>query len=144
MGYLEDVLRRHAPLSKLFSLPAMQVDFVEVDLLHAADLGILQYLLGNCLWEVWRYNFHGKISRPEATCTELLMVLRALMRARGDGQPLGGLSLNMIKRRGKPPKMRLKGSEARRLLPAALALLESLPARNAHERRLQRVQHALA
>ncbi len=132
IDFLEDTAVRGAALSKLFGIPGMLLEYVEVDLMHAGDLGILQYVLGNVLFECFG-ELGGVLARPDQTLGELLQLLKTFSRELGQAQPpLNGLTLPMIRKVGKPPKLKAKASETRRALPCVLRLLEVLPVDTPH------------
>ena len=121
----------------------MQLEFLEIDLLRCDDLGVLQLLTGNALFECFE-ECGGQVARPDGTLHELLVLLTRFSRElKQDAPPLNALTWTMIKQRGKGPRTRCKASESRRLLPCVLRLLESLPTDTLYKQlRLQRVRWA--
>ena len=88
----------------------MRLEFLEIDLLHCGDLGVLQLLTGNALFECFK-ECGGQVARPDGTLHELLVLLTWFSRElKQDAPPLNALTWTMIKQRGKGPRTRCKAS----------------------------------
>ena len=93
---------------------------VTVDVLHCLDLGVTQDLVGNIVYEYARNFAHGrslkqKISHTWGQLTEHYRAMATPCR-------LQALTLEMVRKEGKSPKIRAKGGETRGLLSFAMAL----------------------
>ena len=67
--HLQDCAARHIEISHIWRLPGVQLEHVSLGFMHVADLGCWQYLLGNCLWEVF-ITLRGTRNRPDAALAE--------------------------------------------------------------------------
>jgi hypothetical protein len=84
-------------VSVLFNFPGFVLEFVSIDLMHCCDLGILQYLLGNVLFELF-LKIGGVITRPDEHIGDLLFLIRCASKGVGmKSPPINALTLAMIK-----------------------------------------------
>ena len=105
--------------SCLFALPGMSLEFVCIDVLHAMDLGVSQDAIGNVLWEALTSGMleGGTL---EQCCASLWAKLRKHYAIFKSPNRLQNLTVEMIKKVGKGPKLRAKGAETRGMVPFAL------------------------
>ena len=53
-------------ISGLFSIPGFDYDYIGLDFMHIADLGVSQYLVGGVLFTLFR-ELGGRVTRPKPT-----------------------------------------------------------------------------
>ena len=139
-GFIERTLNTGAFLSGMFDWPGFVLEFVSVDLMHAGDLGVLLYLLGNVYWEFWQYlggaSSNGETPRNREVSAILLHMIKIGAKERGLVMPINQLTLGMIKVDGKnAPKLKVKAAEARKMLEVTHFMLEKLfPMDTSHAR----------
>ena len=118
-------------LSRIFTVPGFDIAMVIPDWMHVVCLGILQYLEGNVMFECF-IQLGGRVSNPNATCVRLMQMISVVARDMGLEKPFSTLTFSMIKQERKRPRMRLKATEGRRLLPILTGMLQRFfPADNA-------------
>ena len=130
-GFIERTLNRGAFLSVMFERPGFLLEFVSIDLMHAGDLGVLLYLLGNVYWELWQYlggtSTNGESPKNREVSAILLHMIKLGSKERGLEMPINQLTLGMIKASGKDaPKLKVKAAEARKMLEVTHFMLEKL------------------
>jgi len=64
-------------VSSVWSIPGMVVSAVVPDYMHCCCLGILQYLLGNVVYEIF-VDLHGTFKKPTEACGMILNMLRVI------------------------------------------------------------------
>ena len=77
-------------VSKFWSLPGMKYKYLSLDLMHVSDIGILQYLLGNVLWEMF-LKLGGVVGTPSRALG--LIVTNVKLACRNIGLEDRGLGL---------------------------------------------------
>ena len=99
------------------------------------DLGTLQYLQGNLLWDVFT-KLGGVFRRSKAACGKIQSMLSMCASRLGLEQPFHSLVVTMIRPSlAKKPTMRLKAAEGRHLLPILREMLATcFNVRTAHEK----------
>ena len=116
-----------AERSRVFTIPGVRVEHMTGDLMHTADLGTIQYLLGCIIWEVLFVDMQGTESSPDDVMSQFLTFIRMASKKLGmTAPPINRLTLGMIKKPGSPPKLKTKAAEGRRLLPCVLWVLENI------------------
>jgi len=107
-------------LAGIFAFPGFSADYIVPDWMHCADLGVVQYLLGNILWEVF-VSLGGVHSNPHDGCGKLLCMLHVF----SDGPcPINFLTMGMIRvNLSAAPKLKLKAAEGRYMVPVVERLL---------------------
>lgn len=95
--------------SPLFNCPGFLLSMVVIDMLHACDLGVAQIALGNLFFEIMPSLGRNRTVQVK----ELWGKIRAYYEWSKPSTRLQGLTLEMIKRPGKKPKLKLKGGNAR-------------------------------
>ena len=128
------VLCENKFVSGLFDLPGFLASFITIDVMHCIDLGILQYLLGNVLYEIF-IEMGGRITRPGETIADIMILIKKSNRDIGQAAPpINLMSFPMIKADKKEPKLKLKGSEGRNLLPCIVHMCQKyLPPKSAYQ-----------
>jgi hypothetical protein len=113
-------------LSIIFSFPGFVVSYFIADMMHCGELGVLQYLLGNTLFELF-LEIGGLITKPSEAISDLLYLIRVSSKAVGFAKPpICDLTMPMIKVSGKAPKLKTKAAEGRYLLKAIFFMLDTL------------------
>ena len=113
-------------------------------IMHASDLGVLLYLEGCILFDLFKYHMKGAISTPTAELRDLTSMIRQAGKALHLDTPAinGKLSMTMIKGKG-APKLKVKASQARKLLSCLVYILQNfIPLEtNYQQTRLHCVMH---
>ncbi len=120
-----DFVRRAAQepaglVSAVFSLPGFQLQYVAVDVLHTADLGVSALALGSLFAELLREVQWGR--HKEQRLQRLNAELKAWYQENPQPSQLQQLSESAIREAGKPPQLKAKGAECRYLVPFAAVL----------------------
>ena len=89
------------------------------------DLGVLQYVLGNSLFLLFRLQ-KGVLSRPKPTMQYITMAVKTAASNLGVPSPVNKLTLLMIKQDGKAPKLRTKAATTRYMLPIVAWIFENM------------------
>ena len=111
--------------------PCASTSTVQVDWMHCVELRVRQDLCGNILWEC--VSKAGPIpgGSQNARVASLNTMLKAYNAEVRPVNPIGKLTLKMIRSGAKPPKLKSKAAECRRLQPwmkvLAKLLLENNP-----------------
>ena len=122
--------RQHGiPNSIIFTAPGVKIDFVCIDWLHTADLGVTQSIAGNALWECLNY-LEG--STLQARVTVLWKRLKTYYKQVHSPSQFQKLTLEMIRMPGKGPKLRGKAAETRYIVPFVLQLTAEFADRSKH------------
>jgi hypothetical protein len=112
-------------MSELFDVPGFRLKYVTIDAMHCIDLGTAQYCLGNVLYELF-IHVGGSSTKPEKALASVLFLIRLASRQVGYRfPPLNALTLGMIKSGAKPPRLKAKAAETRRMVPVVLCMLEN-------------------
>ena len=140
--FLDCVFTTCAYMSGVFKFPGFQYSYIDYDLMHCSDLGILLVLEANILWEIFK-DLGGTWDRPGNALAQLLLMIRLASKRLRMQPPINNLTMTMIRKSGQPPKMALKAAEARHLLPVLCYIQEKImPPKNPHdELRAQCTKH---
>lgn len=116
---LQRMFEQGLPPSPLFGAPCFRSSAVLIDWLHAADQGILLHFLASLFKHML-----GKLvgSNAKEQCKSLWLELQLYYRANPCSSRLDNLTLSMLGKSGKPPKLRARAAEARFLMPFAVEL----------------------
>jgi hypothetical protein len=116
-GEFESMMKTAGKLSPLFKSPGLTLQHFMVDWLHAVDLGVLQIIIGNILWESLPMLFPAL---PQKEQVKLQWQKLSQWYKQNDApSKLDALTVEMLKLPGKGPKLRSKAAECRYLLPYA-------------------------
>jgi hypothetical protein len=131
--WFADAAERQQELSKIWAIPGICLRSFEIDLMHAADLGITGAAIASALHEVFR-ELGGNKATAVRVCAELqkLVALHA-RELQQPGPPVNSFPVSWFSFRNRVPKLKAKASECRRLLPCVVKLLESLPLDTPHK-----------
>ena len=122
-GFAMEALTNNLYISAIMNLPGFRYSYISIDFMHCSCLGIVQILLGNVLYEIFR-KMNGVNANPKRTIADLLLLIHGASRQLGQADvPIHSLTLNMLKVNGKSPKLKTKAAEGRHLLPCVLFLL---------------------
>ena len=123
--YITYVLNKIGYVPGIFSLPGFCIAYATIDLLHCGCLGVVAYLAGNVLFELFQM-IGGLITSSLKQMGEISRMIKAASKAIGQVRPpMNYITLPMIKLSGKSPTLRAKGSEARTLLPVLRHIFEN-------------------
>ena len=127
--------------SVFWSLPAFQLSYIVLDLMHVCDLlGITQYLLGNILLECF-FSMGGVLNKAKGTLSEIVVFVKLASKRLGyEKPPLNKLTMGMLKPEGSSkPRLKLKASDSRLMVAVVYFMLTELfPAKSDYEKmRLQ-------
>jgi hypothetical protein len=110
-------------VSAIWSIPGFHISYCRPDWMHSCCLGILQYLNGNCVQEMFE-EVGGRYGSPGSACAKLENIMRVMSKSLGVDPPFHSLTLGMFRRASEPkPKLRLKATEGRRFLPVLREML---------------------
>ena len=110
-------------ISPLLTAPGAVISMFKPDWMHVCDLGTLQYLHGNTVYDLWR-SMGGKPSSPASACSQVMNMIKLVAKDLKTDPPFNSLSLGMFRKgRAKPVKLKLKAAEARHLVPVMLEIL---------------------
>jgi len=144
--HIRQLLAVGAFTSILFQWPGFAVlglDLIQADLMHTGDLGVIQYLLGNVLFELFQ-EMGGIIGNPTAVLDDLQVFIRqAAKKLKMDQPPVNDLTMGMVKVTAKAPRFKGKAAESRHMLKCVRQVLETyMTPKNDYQRmRLHCVQH---
>ena len=110
--------------SPLFSAIGFTLLMVMIDVLHCMDLGCSQDILGNIFWEAMPVVCSGRSHKAQVH--DLWDRIRKYNSEFKPTTVLQGLTVEMIKQRGKSPKLRAKGAETRHLVPFGVLLASEM------------------
>ena len=122
-------------VSKLWRAPGFTIENCIPDFMHCCCLGILQYLAGNIYWELFLQLGGNWYSRPGKQCGQLLGMITSMAALLDVEPPISTLAITMVRPNlNKPPKLKLKAAENRRMLPILRAMLRHcFPLQTEHE-----------
>jgi hypothetical protein len=112
-------------VSALFDIPGFSLGFIRIDWMHVTCLGILQYLQGSVMWELFR-EMGGTLggANRQSVCRMLEKMVRVCAKRLDVDMPFNTLTHGMIRpSMDKPPKLKLKAAEGRYFLPILRELL---------------------
>ena len=93
--YLRGRVDAHQFISSLFSLPGFMLFMVILDLMHIADLGILQYFERDILLELFEQIREGAESKSEAVA-DIQLFINQSSAALGVQPPISNITYGMI------------------------------------------------
>jgi len=110
-------------ISKVWCIPGFHLSQVRPDWMHVVDLGTLQYLQGNLLWEMF-VEVGGSFRRAKETVGKLENMMIMCAGRLGVARPLHHLTIGMFRAAAnEKPKLRAKAAEGRHLLPVVREML---------------------
>ena len=138
--FWQEAFERRAQPSPIWQIPGFLVSYCAPDFMHVSCLGILQYLSGNVLFEVFQH-LGGTRDNHVRVCGVIRNMARQSAKALNMAQPLSKLTIGMIcsgftdrKAKGQKPKMRLKAAQGRYFLKVLHHMLQRLlPLTSDHE-----------
>ena len=120
-------------VSGMWAIPGMVLMQIVLDIMHVSDLGILQYFLGNVVFEMWR-KLGGKFSSPKAALGLLVIFIKMGAKHLKLAKPLNKLTVGMFKPEKKEPRLKLKAAKTRHMLKILHWICtEIYPPENDHE-----------
>ena len=132
---MADRLLQGSFISGIFSFIGFRLEYVSLDFMHIADLGVTQYFLGAVLWEVFLF-LDGIVSRPGAAMGRIMTLIKLMAKELKTQAPISTLTLSMFRSSAtKPVKFRGNAAQTRHLLPIILEILRiALPITTCHEK----------
>ena len=121
--YITEVYEQGRHLSGLFKLPAFQLKYVLIDLMHTGDLGVILDCIGNVFYENFRSS-GGTAQRHAEPCSRILYLIKVVAHELQMPAPINDLTIGMLRLRGGPPRLKVKAAEARDLLKICLKMLQ--------------------
>ena len=115
-AFWESVYNEGSFVSPLWSIPGFLISYCVPDFMHTCCLGILQYLSGNVMFELFR-SLNGTYKNWTHACGLLENMMKLGAKSIGIDVPFHNLTIGMIipAAKGKP-KMKLKAAEGRYFL----------------------------
>jgi hypothetical protein len=90
--WLAHVMLTCAYVMPLLGVPGFSILFVAADLMHAGDLGVILYLLGNVLWDLFG-SMGGTYANPNGALSNILNLMRMASKALSIQVPVGAIPL---------------------------------------------------
>jgi hypothetical protein len=133
-SFMTDRLLRGGFISKIWNFPGVELDCISLDLMHIADLGVTQYVLGSLMWEFFLH-VGGLVSKPRPGCGVILTLIRHFSKHLGVESPINNLTISMFRpSAAKAVRFKGKAAECRHLLPIMMEILRvAMPNETAHE-----------
>ena len=124
-AFMAELRDKGIDLSPLMSLPGFLLEYLVIDVLHAADLGTSADVTGSFLFEMVNYG-RGFLSgtTKEKRVQDLWSRIRKLYKQFGTPNRLQALTVQMIckSKHASKPKLRAKAAEMRHLIPCVVQL----------------------
>ena len=134
--YLNHCFAHGSHVSALFQIPGFDFANISVDLMHCLDLGVVQYLCGCALYDLF-LELGGPESAPSEVLQYLLVLIKQAGKALAFSQPaVNKLSMSIIRTSG-VPKMKTKASEGRKLLASLKYAFQHMVPQNSHHSTLR-------
>ena len=125
-------------ISKLFSLPGFQHEYIDIDLMHCCCLGVVLYLCACVIYDLI-VEMNVKLTSPGPQLAHILMLIKQASKATElnlDRPPINALTMTMVKGKG-APKLKIKASEARGVLKCLKFMLEHFFEMNTYHQKLR-------
>ena len=124
-------------ISAIWQIPGFQLSFVRPDWMHVTCLGILQYLAGNVLWELFKA-LGGTFRNSLDACSKLENMIAICSKHLGLSPPFTNLTVTMFRvSASDKPKFKAKAAENRHFLPVLRDMLTRCFTIEAAHRRLR-------
>ena len=123
-------------LSFMFSILGFRYDYVSVDLMHTGDLGVLLFVFGYLLYELF-HEMGGIVTRSKSTLSDILGLIRFAAMDLNVNAPINNLTFGMIKQPKGSPKLKVKAAESRYLLPIITRMFEKIVPRTTPHQKLR-------
>ena len=121
--FLQLCFLQGSKVSGLFDILGLRMEHVSIDLMHVGDLGILLYLQGQILYELF-IEMGGVFTRKGTTLSDFMDLIRtASPRVGQQRPPINTITIAMIRKEKKAPQLSAKGAESRHLLPVICYIL---------------------
>ena len=66
--------------------------------MHCSDLGVLQYVAGSVVWELFIHYFKGVIKRPQRALADMMIMVKLAAKSLGMKKPpLNRITLSMVR-----------------------------------------------
>ncbi|CAE7392404.1 unnamed protein product, partial [Symbiodinium sp. KB8] len=110
---LVDMMENYTMYSPIFEAPFVEIHTFAIDWLHCCDLGVCQDFLGNAMF-LMQQKMPGRTVNDRIN--QLFVHIREYYKQHSVQDQLGALTLLMIRKPNKSPKLRSKAGEARGLV----------------------------
>ena len=110
---LVDMMENYTMYSPIFEAPFVDIHTFAIDWLHCCDLGVCQDFLGNAMF-LMQQKMPGRTVNDRIN--QLFVHIREYYKQHSVQDQLGALTLLMIRKPNKSPKLRSKAGEARGLV----------------------------
>ena len=133
-SFMTDRLLREAFVSEIWNFPGFQLEYVSLDWMHIADLGVTQIVLGSLMLECF-VQVGGLTFKPGPACGILLTLIKRFSKHLGVQPPINALTINMFRpNASKPVRFKGKAAECRHLLPVMVEIIKvAMPLESDHE-----------
>jgi len=123
-------------ISGIWKILGFFLSCVKIDWMHVACLGILQYLNGNCLWELFQA-LGGTFRNSKGACNKLENMAKVCAGRIGIEPPIRQLTVAQIRKNASSkPKFKCKAANGRHFLPVLREMLRTcFPCESAHDKR---------
>ena len=122
-------------ISRIWTIPGFHLQCIRPDWMHMCCLRVLQYLIGDCLWECF-VALGGVFTNSRRACNRLENIIEMIAKRLDIEKPLHSLTITMIRPQatGKP-KFKGKAAVNRHLLPILHEmLLKCFPLDTEHQK----------
>ena len=106
----------------LLGVPGFTIHTVCPDLMHCGDLGVLLVVIGNILWDLF-VEMGGTFTVFRVAMGNLNQLIQLASTKLDIRKPIGKLTLPMVRVKSKPPKLKSKAYESRKMLEVVDFLL---------------------
>ena len=135
--FWEDTYRRGDRPSPIWQIPGFVIEYCIPDFMHVCCLGILQYLTGNVLWELFS-EIGGTMDRWVKACGMLENMAKISAKAIGlERSPVSKLTRPMFCPKNRKPKTRFKAAQGRCFLKVLHHMLGNLFAKTTEHQHLR-------
>ena len=113
-------------MAVLLTLPGFMLEYIQGDLMHASDLGLLPIMLGSVIWEVFIHHCHGTLKRPNEPLAYIMTLIKQASKAlHRKSPPMNKITLKMVRVSSKAViLLKSKAAEARGMITCMHFVLE--------------------
>ena len=82
----------------LLTLPGFMLEYIQGDLMHASDLGLLPIMLGSVIWEVSIHHCRGTLKHPNEPLAYIMTLIKQASKAlHRKSPPKNKITLKMVR-----------------------------------------------
>ena len=112
-------------VSAIWSVPCFTLSYIRPDWMNISCLGVLQYLQGNVLWELF-VELGGTWRKAQEACSKLENIVAVCARRLGRERPVNCMTVTMIRQSATAkPKFKVTSAEGRHFLPILVDMLST-------------------